>query len=486
MTSPLHPLRFKALPAHHYSDISVQPLTQPTLIAYNHALAQALNLPNQWSEQTDTQALLAGSLDTPPQTPIATVYSGHQFGVWAGQLGDGRAMLLGEVTDKQGQQQEIQLKGAGETPYSRRADGRAVLRSSIREYLCSEYMHALGIPTTRALALSASNDAVYREQAETAAVVTRVAPSFLRFGHFEHWYHRGQQHDLRVLADFVLDTYYPECLQDDNPYLAMFTSICERSAHLVAAWQSVGFCHGVLNTDNMSILGLTIDYGPFGFMDGFDPHYICNHSDHNGRYSYAAQPAIVQWNLSCLASCFLPFSTEDELVEILNNYVSVYQDAYLNAMRAKLGLDHPQAEDKALIDDLLKAMAAQRVDFSLCFRHLSLITRDGEDIPAELSALWPLPEAGLSTWLQHYRQRLKQESRSDQERAAAMNQVNPKYVLRQYLAQNAIQAAEQGDFGVLKTLSAVLSRPYDEQPEHSSFAALPPDWAAGICVSCSS
>lgn len=261
ITMNTQPSRLLSLPEHHYSTVAVQPLHATTLLAYNEALAAELGLPAVATLSEDERLSLAGSLENPPQAPIATVYSGHQFGVWAGQLGDGRAMLLGEITAPDGQPWELQLKGAGATPYSRRADGRAVLRSSIREYLCSEYMHALGIPTTRALALAASPDLVYREQAETAAVVTRVAPSFLRFGHFEHWYHRGSPTDGQLLADLLLEQHYPECLQADNPYLAMFAAISQRSAELVAAWQSVGFCHGVLNTDNMSALGLTIEIG---------------------------------------------------------------------------------------------------------------------------------------------------------------------------------------------------------------------------------
>ena len=480
------PSRLRSLPEHHYSNIAVQPLSATTLLAYNDALAAQLGLPTASALSTDEQLWLAGSLANPPQTPLATVYSGHQFGVWAGQLGDGRAMLMGEIRDAHDQHWEIQLKGAGATPYSRRADGRAVLRSSIREYLCSEYMHALGIPTTRALALVGSPDTVYREQAETAAVVTRIAPSFLRFGHFEHWYHRGQNTDGQLLADLLLEQHYPECLRADNPYLAMFAAISLRSAELVAAWQSVGFCHGVLNTDNMSALGLTIDYGPFGFLDAFDPHHICNHSDTQGRYAYHAQPSIVQWNLSCLASCFLPLATEDELVEVLNNYVAQYKQAYLTRMRAKLGLMRPVDGDQELIDGLLKAMAAQRVDYSLCLRLLSQVSRDGSDIPADLAALWPLPDAGLQQWLTLYRQRLQVESFSDAERATAMNALNPKYVLRQYLLQAAIEQAQQGDASGVQELAQVMSRPYDEQPEYQAYAALPPDWAAGICVSCSS
>lgn len=481
----LQPSLLTQLPPHHYSPIAVQALPSPQLVVYNNDFANQLGFPLQDALQADDALLLAGSLLTPSQTPIATVYSGHQFGVWAGQLGDGRAMLLGDAVDDAGTHWEIQLKGAGQTPYSRRADGRAVLRSSIREYACSEYMHALGIPTTRALALAVSPAKVWREQAESAAVVTRVAPSFLRFGHFEHWYHRGQVDDLVALADFVLQQYYPECLTQPNPHLALFQTIIKRSIDLVAAWQSVGFCHGVLNTDNISLVGLTLDYGPFGFMDGFDPHHICNHSDTHGRYAYHAQPAIMQWNASCLAACFLTWVDEAALVAVLNDYVAQYQQAYLQRMRAKLGLMRPVNGDQGLVDGLLQAMAAQRVDFSLCFRYLNSITRDSTTIPKPLAALWQDPSP-LAEWLQRYRERLQTETLSDSERAQQMNRVNPKYVLRQYLLQNAIAAAEQADFAPLHTLIEVMSQPYDEQPEYEAFADLPPDWAAGICVSCSS
>ncbi|MDY3331093.1 MAG: YdiU family protein, partial [Pelistega sp.] len=309
MTLPLQSSRFAQLGKAFYTELYPTPLQAPIQWgACNRVLAQELDLAEDFFDSTEHCLVLAGSAarETYPVMPLATVYSGHQFGVWAGQLGDGRAILLGESVGADGQRQEWQLKGAGRTPYSRFGDGRAVLRSSIREYLCSEAMFGLGIPTTRALALTVSPEKVEREELETAAVVTRVAPSFIRFGHFEHFFHRGQHDELKALMDFVIDQYYAELRDEVNPYAVLFEKVLFSTAELVAAWQSVGFCHGVMNTDNMSILGLTIDYGPYGFLDVYDSEHICNHSDHQGRYAYQQQPYIAHWNLVRLANCFLP------------------------------------------------------------------------------------------------------------------------------------------------------------------------------------
>ncbi|HEY1102416.1 MAG TPA: YdiU family protein, partial [Burkholderiaceae bacterium] len=281
---------FATLGAEFYTRLQPQPLPAPYWVGRSRALAQELGLDPDWLDSDAALQRLTGNTLFTGSAPLATVYSGHQFGVWAGQLGDGRAILLGETSSGH----EIQLKGAGRTPYSRGGDGRAVLRSSIREFLCSEAMHGLGIPTTRALAVTGSDAPIYREERETAAVVTRVAPSFIRFGHFEHFAARGEHEALRVLADFVIDRFYPECRSattlEANPYANLLQAVSERTAQLMAQWQAVGFCHGVMNTDNMSILGLTIDYGPFQFLDGFNPGHICNHSDSSGRYAYNQQP----------------------------------------------------------------------------------------------------------------------------------------------------------------------------------------------------
>ena len=325
--------------------------------------------------------------DWPAQAmPYASVYSGHQFGVWAGQLGDGRALGLGEV-EHDGARHELQLKGAGRTPYSRMGDGRAVLRSSIREYLCSEAMHHLGIPTTRALCVIGSDQPVRREEMETAAVVTRVAPSFVRFGHFEHFYSNDRVDALQSLADHVIERFYPHCKEADDPYLALLNEAVLSTADLLAQWQAVGFCHGVMNTDNMSILGLTIDYGPFGFLDGFDAGYICNHSDSQGRYAYRMQPQIAYWNLFCLAQGLLPLlgQQHDESVRseqavkdaqrVLEGFKDRFAPALERRMRAKLGLQTERPGDDALASRLFEVMQANRADFTLTFRNLARVSK---------------------------------------------------------------------------------------------------------------
>jgi serine/tyrosine/threonine adenylyltransferase len=417
---------------------------------------------------------------------LASVYSGHQFGVWAGQLGDGRAHWLGEVDTPNGSM-EIQLKGAGLTPYSRMGDGRAVLRSSIREFLGSEAMAGLGVPTTRALCITGSALPVRRETMETAAVVTRVAPSFIRFGHFEHFAHTAENTAaLKQLADFVIDAYYPECLDLPQPYVGLLEAVSRKTAELMAHWQAVGFCHGVMNTDNMSILGLTIDYGPFGFLDAFDPGHVCNHSDHQGRYAYARQPNVGFWNLHALAQGLLPLIGEpDEALEALEVYKTTFPRALEQKMRAKLGLATEQDSDRDLIDGLLKRMAADRSDFSISFRRLAQFSSAEGALNAAVRDLF-IDRAAFDAWAAQYSARLRAEGSVDAERALRMNQVNPKYVLRNHLAEVAIRQAQAGDFTETQRLLKVLERPFDEQPEHAAYADFPPNWAQTIEVSCSS
>ena len=332
---------FATLGSDFYTELRPTPLPSPHWVGTSHSVAQLLGLPEGWHQSEEALQALTGNQVLAGSTPLASVYSGHQFGVWAGQLGDGRAILLGELAGGH----EIQLKGAGRTPYSRMGDGRAVLRSSIREFLCSEAMHGLGIPTSRALCITGSPGLVRREELETAAVVTRVAPSFVRFGHFEHFAANDQEEQLRTLADYVIGRYYPECRSPEatspwggNPYAALRHSVSERTAQLMAQWQAVGFCHGVMNTDNMSILGLTLDYGPFQFLDAFVPGHNCNHSDHHGRYAYNRQPNIAYWNLFCLAQALLPLiEDQDTALAALESYKTVFPDAFMAQMRKKLG-----------------------------------------------------------------------------------------------------------------------------------------------------
>ncbi|UOO86454.1 protein adenylyltransferase SelO [Neisseria arctica] len=477
---------FARLPSGFYTRVRSELLTSPYWIARNEGLAEEINMPSEMFSD-GMLAYLSGSADVYRPVPLASVYSGHQFGVYVRQLGDGRAMLLGDWIDGSGKRWEWQLKGAGRTPYSRFADGRAVLRSSIREYLCSEAMHGLGIPTTRALALIGSPDPVYREEEETAAVVTRVAPSFIRFGHFEYMYHSGRHENLQPLADFLIDNHFPECREADNPYFALFQIISRRTAELVAAWQSVGFCHGVLNTDNMSALGLTIDYGPFGFLDAYDRRHICNHSDHSGRYAYNEQPYVVHWNLSRLASCLLPLVSESALIDELEHFPDIYRAAYLKRMRAKLGLQTEQKGDEELVSDMFNALQSRKVDFTLYFRRLADVGNvHGEPLPAGLMELFHGSTESFIAWIGRYRGRLRAENSEPKVRKVQMDAVNPLYVLRNYLLEQAIVQAKNGDFREIERLYRCMRHPFTEQKEFADFAELPPDWAGGICVSCSS
>ncbi|MFZ2987735.1 protein adenylyltransferase SelO [Ideonella sp.] len=485
--------RFAGLGPAFHTRLDGAGLHDPHWVACSDDCATSLGWPaNWWAHAPNALAVFSGAAAWPGMAPLASVYSGHQFGVWAGQLGDGRALLLGEIDSPAGPQ-EIQLKGAGPTPYSRRGDGRAVLRSSIREFLCSEAMHHLGIPTSRALCLTGSALPVRRERMETAAVVTRVAPSFIRFGHFEHFAHRGQFDELRQLADFVIQHHYPDCLQAEQPVLAMLSEVSRRTAVMVAHWQAVGFCHGVMNTDNMSILGLTIDYGPFGFLDGYDPEHICNHSDDRGRYAHSRQPQVAWWNLHALAQALVPLVGEgrgsepdaDAIHRALAIYGPTFKATLDGLLRAKLGLQTTADGDAGLIDDWLKLLANNRADFTLVHRRLcDFDSSPGADHRA-LRDLF-LDREGFDLWAERYAQRLRAEAATAPRRTEQMRRANPKFVLRNHLAEQAIRQAEAGDFSEVQRLLKVLQRPFDEQVEHEADAGLPPDWAQHLEISCSS
>jgi uncharacterized protein YdiU (UPF0061 family) len=479
--------RFASLGHAFYTELQPTPLKSPYLIATSPSMLAEFNLSTEQMQTEKMVAIFSGNRTQPGSTPLASVYSGHQFGVWAGQLGDGRAILLGELASKlSGALHEIQLKGAGMTPYSRMGDGRAVLRSSIREFLCSEAMAGLGIPTSRALCIVGSDQYTMREMPEKTAIVTRTAPSFIRFGSFEHWYYNDKSEQLKTLADFVIQHYYPDLAQSDNPYQALLRAIVIKTADLVAQWQSVGFMHGVLNTDNMSVLGLTLDYGPFGFMDGYDPAHICNHSDNQGRYAYQMQPRIGQWNCHALAQALLPLIGDVESTqEALSCYVEQYESSYDRIMQAKFGLSTSMPGDQDIFTDYLEIMAGTGTDFTLAFRQLSRLQILNKQNDHFLRDLFVNRER-LDAWLNTYRQRLQLENSLDTERQASMNCANPKYILRNYLAQQAIERAEQKDFSEINKLIAILAKPYDEQIEHEAYAQLPPDWASTLSVSCSS
>lgn len=462
-----------------FTELQPTALPSPTLVGLNDALVRELGLDPAWLASPQGLDTLTGNRLLPGGRPLASVYSGHQFGVWAGQLGDGRAILLGEIETPAGAQ-ELQLKGAGRTPYSRMGDGRAVLRSSIREYLGSEAMRGLGIPTTRALAVTGSPAPVRREEVETAAVVTRVAPSFIRFGHFEHFAARDQLDHLKALTDYVIDRFYPDCRSTPkfggNAYAAFLEQVSQRTAAMVAQWQAVGFCHGVMNTDNMSILGLTIDYGPFQFLDGFDPGHICNHSDEQGRYAYNKQPNVAYWNLFCLGQALLPLIGDQDLaLAALESYKTVFPRELEGLMRAKLGLAQAHDADRELIEGILKLLARDRVDYTIFWRRLS---NHVAGQPAETVRDLFLDRDGFDAWREQYSRRTAD--------AAKMLRTNPKYVLRNHLGELAIRQGKLGDYSLVDTLLVLLHSPFDEHSESEALAGFPPDWASNIEISCSS
>ncbi|MCV0440759.1 MAG: YdiU family protein [Hydrogenophaga sp.] len=460
------------------------PLPSPVWVGTSPSVARLLGLELQWLACPAGLGAFTGNLPIAGTQPLASVYSGHQFGHWAGQLGDGRAILLGEVDTPSGPQ-EVQLKGAGLTPYSRMGDGRAVLRSSIREFLCSEAMHALGIPTSRALCVTGSPAPVRREEIETAAVVTRVAPSFIRFGHFEHFSHNNLHGELRQLADFVIDHHYPACRDaPGNPYAALLEAVSARTAEMVAQWQAVGFCHGVMNTDNMSILGLTIDYGPFQFLDAFNPGHICNHSDPGGRYAYNRQPNIAYWNLFALGQALLPLmDDQQQALDALEPYKALMPGALQRRMNAKLGLERVEDGDTELTDTLMKLMAADAVDFTIFWRRLSQAADGAIDPVRDLF----LQREAFDAWALRWRERLAAQSGFDAGATRArMLRTNPRVVLRNHLGELAIQRAKAGDFSEVARLQNALEHPFDDLPGQDDLATFPPDWASEIEISCSS
>ena len=473
--------RFASLGTNFFTRLQPQALPEPYWVSRNQAVARELGLEQHWFESQAALQAFSGNSVLPGSAPLASVYSGHQFGQWAGQLGDGRAILLGELETTDGGL-EVQLKGAGRTPYSRGGDGRAVLRSSIREYLCSEAMHGLGIPTTRALCVTGSDAQVRREEIETAAVVTRTAPSFIRFGHFEHFSYNNQHVELKALADYVIDRFYPDCRDASQPYAALLQAVSERTAHLMAAWQAVGFCHGVMNTDNMSILGLTIDYGPFQFLDAFDPGHICNHSDTEGRYAYNKQPNMAYWNLFCLGQALLPLiDDQSQALASLESYKTVFPEALQARMRAKLGLPDVQAEDTTLVESTFKLLTSNKLDYTIFWRRLSTFTpQSGHEPVRDLF----FDRESFNAWALQYSERVTHVNKGL--RADLMLKNNPKFVLRNHLGEEAIRAAKLKDFSKVNTLLNLLQSPFEEHPGHDSEAGFPPDWASGIEISCSS
>lgn len=499
-----------------YSRVLPTKMADPKLIAWSKEVAELLDIEGDPFLSGDAAEVFSGNRILPDMDPFAMCYGGHQFGNWAGQLGDGRAINLGEVLNSREQRWMLQLKGGGPTPYSRTADGLAVLRSSLREFLCSEAMFHLGVPTTRALSLVLTGEQVVRDmfydgnpQREKGAIVCRVAPSFTRFGNFQIFAARGELETLRQLVDHTIRVDFPH-LGEPSPtsYTAWFQEVCRTTAEMIVHWMRVGFVHGVMNTDNMSILGLTIDYGPYGWIENYDPNWTPNTTDATGRrYRFGQQPQIAMWNLAQLGQALgTLFENIEPLQEGINLYSSVFNSRCQAMMLDKLGLTtipEQSESDRALTNDILDVMYPVETDMTIFYRRLADLPLDGrsetspEQLLDTLSDAWYRQEqvtseyrTKASAWLQRYRDRVRLEGVADEERRLQMNAVNPKYVLRNYMAQLAIDKADQGDYSLIAELLELLRHPYDEQPGKEEFAAKRPDWArqrAGCSMlSCSS
>ncbi len=488
MSSPLHdnialrapPIAFDnsyaRLPPQFFADQMPTPVVAPKLIKFNEALASELGLDMDVLKQ-NAAAIFSGNELLPGSQPIAMAYAGHQFGNFVPQLGDGRAILLGEVKNRNGRRRDIQLKGSGPTPFSRRGDGRAALGPVLREYIVSEAMHALGIPTTRALAAVISGEPVYREEVLPGAVFTRVAASHIRVGTFQFFAARGDTESVRTLADHVIARHYPEIRDRKNPYLALLEAVADRQASLIARWLHVGFIHGVMNTDNMTVSGETIDFGPCAFMDAYDPATVFSSIDRNGRYAYANQPAIGQWNLARLGETLIPLidPSIDTAIEMANVVIKAYgerfQSYWLAGMRAKIGLASEEEGDLDLIQSLLATLQQQGADFTLTFRRLAALAAD-EDV-TDFAAAFNDPQA-VAPWLERWRERLARDLQTQSARAAAMRKVNPAFIPRNHRIEQAIQAAvEDADFSLFEALLKVLATPYEDQPAFAPYAEPP-------------
>lgn len=496
-----------------YSLVNPKSTTAPEMIGWSREVAEELGFSEEQMRHPDFVDVLSGGHLLPTMSPYAMCYGGHQFGSWASQLGDGRAINLGELISRSGRSQTLQLKGAGLTPYSRQGDGLAVVRSSIREFLCSEAMHHLGIPTTRALSVVKTGENVIRDmfydghpKAEPGAVVCRVAPSFLRFGNFELHAKRGETQVLKQLADFTIRHYFPELGNPDKTvYLEWFQEICRRTAETIVHWMRVGFVHGVMNTDNMSILGLTIDYGPYGWLEGFDAGWTPNTTDaHGRRYSYGNQPHIGQWNLAQLAGALQPLIGETQpLEDCLNSYNHHFLAGWNRMMSAKLGLsEYDETRDNTLIGELVEILQLEETDMTIFFQTLGeLSSREKSNPESDAKTLIEASSYNqaacdteyrprLIAWLLNWRNRITNDQLSPDERITKMNGVNPRYVLRNYLTQMAIERAEQGDYSMVEELLEMVRYPYHKRQQMEKFFGRRPEWARNkpgcSMLSCSS
>ncbi|MEK7381127.1 MAG: YdiU family protein [Gemmatimonadota bacterium] len=466
-----------------YEVVDPTPLTAPRLLALNPDAAGLIGLDPDATSRDDLTQYLSGSRRIPGAEPVAMLYAGHQFGVWVPQLGDGRAILLAQTVNDRGERWDLHLKGSGPTRFSRGGDGRAVLRSTIREYLASEAMHGLGIPTTRALSIVTSDTTVRRETIEPAAALIRMAPSHVRFGSFEVLTSRDRPDLLRALANHVIELHAPAF--KDRP-ADWFREVVVRTARMIASWQAVGFTHGVMNTDNMSILGLTLDYGPYGFMEAFDSGFVPNHSDHAGRYAFDQQPGVGLWNVVRLAEALVPLINREEAEETIMAYRPAFEQHLSLRLRAKLGFSESRPDDGVLITSLFTLLQTQRADYTRFFRALALFSSQDGATPLALRAE-VTDQAALDTWLVSYRDRLATERSRDSERQARMARVNPVYVLRAWLAERAIRKAEdEGDGSEIERLRLLLRYPYAEQPDAAEYTRSAPEWARDLVLSCSS
>ena len=464
--------QFADLPEDFFHKQEWTPFDNPKLIHFNEELAELLGFSKNLNPE-DLMLYINGNKAFKNSTPLAMAYAGHQFGSWVPQLGDGRGILLGQIQTKQGLM-DLHIKGAGKTPYSRFGDGRAVLRSTIREYLCGEAMHHLGIPSSRSLIMIGSDEPVFRETTEFGAMMVRVAKTHIRFGHFEYFMHNKKSEFVPILLDHVIGNYFPELKNASDSYTDLFEKIVNVTARLIAKWQAFGFAHGVMNTDNMSILGETFDFGPFGFLDDYDPGFICNHSDHQGRYAFNNQPSIGLWNCHALAAALKDHIEIERTKEIINAYEKVFYEELTNIFRKKLGLSEIKPNDLKLVEELLTWMKKNKKDYTNTFRELSKEDND----------LFEDQEGKL--WLEKYQERLKDEKNTPENRKQIMEQSNPKFILRNYLAQEAIQDAENSDFSKLYNLIEVLKKPYEENVNFEDYAKAPPEWSKKLEISCSS
>ena len=466
---------YAELPHEFYNLQKWEGFKNPLLVIENTQLKQELGFIN--IEKQKLLNIFNGLLSIENLKPLSMAYSGHQFGQYVEQLGDGRGLLLGEIDSSEGSI-DIHLKGAGKTPYSRFGDGRAVLRSVIREYLCGEAMHALSIPTSRALMIIGSDEMVLREKSETAAMLARTAKTHIRFGNFEYFHYNKKPEHVKVLADFCIDNYPTYFSKTKNIYEEFFSSVVKQTAIMIAQWQACGFNHGVMNTDNMSILGETFDYGPYGFMEDYSPTYVCNHSDHQGRYAFKNQPYIGLWNCSALGHALSSLISEEAQGEILQTYEKIFQCTLAELFRKKLGLEQEQSEDAALIQGLLDIMESEKLDYTNTFRNLTqaLTNKITPELESEIA----------KSWINSFQKRHHKESFTLSEKLVLMNNTNPKFILRNYMAQEVIEAAEESNYLELETRIKIITNPFEEHEDFQSLAERSPEWAKDIEISCSS